>query len=236
MADILEQIRIGGVARLFVTVPEGLSSKAVADILARDDDLVGPAEAAREGSLLPETYEVRHGETRAAVTRRLQSAQTALMNDLWPDRAANLPYKTPGEAVTMASIVEKETAKAYERPHIAGLFLNRLKKGMRLETDPTVIYGLTGGAPLGHGLRVSELARRTPYNTYQMAGLPPTPIANPGKAALIAALHPLATNDLYFVADGTGGHVFAADFAQHQRNVAHWRAVEQIRAHAGLKP
>lgn len=233
MAQIMRVIRAGAVARHFVTIPEGLSSQAVADILASRDDLTGPADPASEGSILPETYEVRRGESRAAVTRRMQAAQADLLADLWSRRAANLPFKTPDEAVTLASIVEKETARAGERPRIAAVFINRLKNGMRLETDPTVIYGLTGGRPLGHGLRVSELARRTPYNTYQVAGLPPTPIGNPGKAALIATLNPAKTPDIYFVADGTGGHVFAATFAEHQRNVAKWRAIEQARARAG---
>ena len=236
MARIMRMIRAGAIARRFVTIPEGLSSAAVADILASRDDLTGPAEPAPEGSILPETYEVRRGETRAAVTRRMQAAQTALLADLWPLRAANLPFKTPDEADTLASIVEKETARADERARIAAVFINRLDKGMRLETDPTVIYGLTGGRPLGHGLRVSELAKRTPYNTYQVSGLPPTPIGNPGKAALNATLNPDKTLDLYFVADGTGGHVFAATFAEHQRNVAKWRAIEQARARAGAKP
>ena len=236
VAQIIRVIRSGAVARRFVTIPEGLSSQAVADILASRDDLTGPVDAAPEGSILPETYEVRRGETRAAVTRRMQAAQADLLADLWTRRAENLPFKTPDEAVTLASIVEKETAKADERPRIAAVFINRLDKGMRLETDPTVIYGLTGGLPLGHGLRVSELAKRTPYNTYQVAGLPPTPIGNPGKASLVAALNPDKTNDLYFVADGKGGHVFAATFAEHQRNVAKWRAIEQARARAGAKP
>ena len=236
MAQIMRMIRAGAVARHFLTIPEGLSSQAVADILASRADLTGPADLAPEGSILPETYEVRRGETRAAVIGRMRAAQTDLLADLWSRRAANLPFKTPDEAVTLASIVEKETAKADERPRIAAVFINRLGKGMRLETDPTVIYGLTGGRPLGHGLRVSELAKRTAYNTYQVAGLPPTPIGNPGKASLVAALNPDKTDDLYFVADGTGGHVFAATFEEHQHNVAKWRTIEQARARAGAQP
>ena len=236
MAQVLRIIRAGAIARHWITIPEGLTAVAAADILARSGDLAGSVDPAPEGSILPETYEVRRGETRAAVTRRMQAAQASLLADLWPRRAANLPFKTPDQAVTLASIVEKETAKADERPRIAAVFINRLEKGMRLETDPTVIYGLTGGSPLGHGLRVSELAKRTPYNTYQVAGLPPTPIGNPGKAALVATLNPAETPDLYFVADGRGGHVFAATFAEHQRNVAKWRAVEQARARAGIIP
>jgi len=140
-----------------------------------------------------------------------------------------LPYQTPDQAVTLASIVERETAKPDERPRIAAVFVNRLQQGRRLESDPTVIYGLTRGRPLGHGLRQSELDEVTPYNTYKVDGLPPTPIGNPGRASLAAALDPPQTGELFFVADGTGGHVFAASFEAHQKNVAHWRAVE----HAG---
>ncbi len=229
MARGLGMIRDGAVVRFWVTIPEGLSSAAVAEVLARDEILSGPASPPPEGSLLPETYEVRRGETRAGVIARMQAARADLLDDLWAGRAANLPFKTPEEAVTLASIVEKETAKPDERPRIAAVFINRLRRGMRLETDPAVIYGLTGGFPLGHGLRVSELAKRTPYNTYLTAGLPPTPIANPGRAALIATLNPAATDALYFVADGAGGHVFAATFAEHKRNVAKWRAIERAR-------
>ena len=146
---------------------------------------------------------------------------------------SGLPYANPEQAVTLASIVEKETAKPSERPRIAAIFVHRLEKGMRLESDPTTIYGLTGGVPLGHGLRVSELASDTPYNTYKVAGLPPTPIGNPGRASLEAALHPAPGDDLYFVADGTSGHVFASTYEDHLRNVAKWRAIESARAAVG---
>jgi UPF0755 protein len=160
----------------------------------------------------------------------MRTAREALLARLWSERAPGLPYADPEQAVTLASIVEKETAKPAERPRIAAIFVHRLEKGMRLESDPTTIYGLTGGAPLGHGLRVSELASATPYNTYKVAGLPPTPIGNPGRASLEAALHPAPGDDLYFVADGTGGHVFSDNYADHLRNVAKWRAIESARA------
>jgi UPF0755 protein len=230
LARVLAAIRNGAVVRHFVTVPEGLSSVAVADLLAADPVLVGPAPIPPEGSVLPETYEVRRGESRAEVVARMRRARDRLVEQLWSDRAPGLPYRTPEQAVILASVVEKETALAAERPRVAAVFINRLERGMRLASDPTVIYGLTGGRPLGHGLTGSELARVTPYNTYRLAGLPPTPIANPGRAALVAALRPAATEDLYFVADGTGGHAFSATLRDHERNVARWRAIERASA------
>jgi UPF0755 protein len=233
MWKVLAALRDGKVVRRFVTVPEGVTSQVVVQILARTGYLSGQVSAPAEGSILPETYEVRRGEDRAGILNRMMDAQGALLADLWAARAEGLPYQTPEQAVIMASIVEKETARPDERPHIAAVFINRLKAGMRLESDPTVIYGLTGGEPLGHGLRVSELASPSPYNTYVVAGLPPTPIGNPGRAALAAALSPTPTHDLYFVADGTGGHVFSDNFQTHLRNVARWRAVEQARAGEG---
>ena len=236
LARVLAAIRQGLIVHHFITIPEGLTSRAAADILARADYLTGPAVPAPEGSLLPETYETRRGESRAAVTRRMMAAQEDLLTALWRARAAGLAYRSPREAVVLASVVEKETAKPVERAHIAAVFLNRLKSGMRLESDPTVIYGLTGGKPLGHGLRVSELAASTPYNTYLADGLPPAPIGNPGRAALAAALHPAPSDDLYFVADGAGGHVFAATFEVHRQNVAKWRTIERLRLSAAAAP
>ncbi len=230
LASVLAAIRAGAVVRHLVTIPEGLTSAQAAAIVAGVDVLTGPVVAPPEGSILPETYEVRRGESRAQVLRRMRADRDRLLAELWRARAPGLPYRSPAEAVVMASIVEKETAKPIERPRIARVFLNRLAQGMRLESDPTVVYGLTGGEPLGHGLRVSELRSPSPYNTYLVAGLPPTPIANPGRAALAAALTPAPGDDLYFVADGTGGHVFSADLATHLRHVAHWRAIEQARA------
>lgn len=224
--SVLAAIAEGRVVRHFVTIPEGVTSQTVMETLMRADFLTGVAPAPPEGAVLPETYEARRGDDRAAVLQRMMDARDRLLATLWAHRRPDLPYRTPEEAVTLASIVEKETAKPDERPRIAAVFVNRLKAGMRLESDPTVIYGLTGGRPLGHGLRVSELASQTPYNTYLVAGLPPTPIANPGRASLAAALDPPQTSELYFVADGTGGHVFSSTLAQHLQNVARWRAIE----------
>jgi UPF0755 protein len=229
LARVLDAIRHGRIVRRYVTVPEGLASVAVAQLLSADPVLTGPAPVAPEGSLLPDTYEVRRGESRAEVEARMTKARATLLAQLWRDRTPGLPYRTPQDAVILASIVEKETGLAAERPRVAGVFVNRLERGMRLASDPTVVYGLTHGRPLGHGLTVTELARITPWNTYRVDGLPPTPIANPGRAALQAALAPARTDDLYFVADGTGGHAFAATLEAHEANVKRWRAFEQAR-------
>lgn len=232
MASIMAAIRAGAVVRYYVTIPEGLTSVQAMAVLDRAAVLVGAAPVPPEGALLPETYQVARGESRAHVVARMTAAREALLARLWAGRSAGLPYRSPRDAVILASMVEKETAIASERPRVARVFLNRLVKGMRLESDPTVVYGLTGGEPLGHGLRQSELAKVTAYNTYAIAGLPPTPIANPGRAALEAALQPAPGDALYFVADGAGGHVFSASLAEHLRHVAHWRALER-RAAAG---
>ncbi len=232
LARVIGDIRAGAVVRHLVTIPEGVTSAQVAEILARAPFLTGAAPSPPEGSVLPESYEAQYGEDRSSVLERMIAARDALLATLWRHRRPDLPYTSPEDAVILASIVEKETALAGERPKIAAVFLNRLAKGMKLESDPTVIYGLTGGAPLGHGLRASELAAPTPYNTYIIAGLPPTPIANPGRASLAAVLDPPASEALYFVADGTGGHVFSATLEDHQKNVAHWRAIEMARVEA----
>jgi len=230
LAAVIGDIAAGKVVRHFVTIPEGVTSDAVMEILDHADFLAGVAPAPPEGAVLPETYEARRGDDRAAVLRRMMDARDRLLSALWAHRRPDLPYKRPEDAVILASIVEKETAKPDERPRVAAVFVNRLKAGMRLESDPTVIYGLTGGRPLGHGLTKSELASQTPYNTYVVDGLPPTPIGNPGQASLAAALDPLPTGDLYFVANGTGGHSFSSNLADHAANVARWRAIEAQRA------
>jgi len=229
LSSVMTAIAEGRVVRHFITVPEGVTSEFVMETLMRADFLTGVAPAPPEGSVLPETYEALRGDDRSSVLRRMMDARDKLLAGLWAHRRADLPYRSPEDAVILASIVEKETAKPDERPRIAAVFLNRLKAGMPLQSDPTVIYGLTGGRPLGHGLRVSELQSPTPYNTYKIAGLPPTPIGNPGRASLAAALDPPRTDELYFVADGTGGHAFSSTLAQHQQNVAAWRAIEARR-------
>jgi UPF0755 protein len=230
VASIMADIRAGRVVRHLVAVPEGWTSEMALDALKAQTVLTGDVDIPPEGSILPDTYLVQRGETRAAVLARMQRAQAALLADLWAHRQPDLPLATPQDAVTLASIVEKETGKPEERPRVAAIFVNRLRAGMKLESDPTIIYGLTRGRPLGRGIRASELAAATPYNTYKVTGLPPTPIANPGRAALEAVLHPPNTDELYFVADGAGGHMFASSYADHVAHVARWRQIEAQRA------
>ncbi len=220
-----------------VTLPEGLTSAMIVDLVRNDPVLVGEVtEIPPEGSLLPETYIFDRGTTRAALLKRMRDDHARVLDELWAARAPNLPFATKNEAVTLASIVEKETGVAQERPRVAAVFVNRLRKGMKLQSDPTIIYGLTKGVPLGRGIRQSELDKATPYNTYVITGLPPTPIANPGKASLAAVLNPAQTEDLFFVADGTGGHAFAATVAEHEKNVQKWREIERQRATAANVP
>ena len=211
-----------------VTLAEGVTSWQVVDSLKRADFLTGKVdEVPAEGSLAPDSYEVEKGADRNALLTEMETRQKITIAELWATRADGLPYKTPEEAMTMASIVEKETGVAEERKLVASVFINRLAQGMRLQTDPTVIYGITKGeGVLGRGLRASELKRETPYNTYVIDGLPPGPIANPGRDSIEAALNPASSDYLFFVADGTGGHAFAATLAEHNDNVAKWRAIE----------
>jgi UPF0755 protein len=236
MGLVLDKIRRGLVVRHVVTIPEGWTSEQAVEILMAEPVLTGSAPVPAEGSILPETYEVQRGEDRAAVLKRMIDARDRLLAQLWPKRRPDLPFTTPEEAVTLASIVEKETAVPSERPRIAAVFVNRLKKGMRLESDPTVIYGISKGRSLRRGLKASELTTPTLYNTYLVAGLPPTPIANPGRAAIAAVLDPPNTNELFFVADGSGRHVFASSFEEHQRHVAKWRQLEQAAARSAIPP
>jgi UPF0755 protein len=209
-----------------VTAAEGLTSQMIYDIVKADELLGGDAgPVPPEGSLLPETYLFQRGETRAQLLAQMHQAQVALIDKLWDGRAAGLPIKSKEEALVLASIVEKETGIASERPHIASVFMNRLKIGMKLESDPTIIYGITKGYPIGRRLYASEVHAATPYNTYVIAGLPPHPICNPGKDAIAAVLNPADTKDLYFVADGTGGHVFADNIDDQTKNVIKWRKI-----------
>lgn len=211
-----------------VTVAEGVTSWQVVDALKKADFLQGSLETVPpEGTLAPGGYEPVRGTERGALIAEMTARQSAILAEAWEKRAQGLPYDTPEEALIMASIVEKETGIAEERGRVASVFLNRLAQGMRLQTDPTVIYGITKGeGVLGRGLRQSELRRETPYNTYVIDGLPPTPIANPGAEAIRAALNPDRTDYLFFVADGSGGHAFAETLEEHNRNVAAWRKIE----------
>jgi UPF0755 protein len=221
-----------------VTLAEGVTSWQVVDSLKRAEFLTGEiASVPAEGVLAPDSYEVARGADRAALLAEMEARQAQLLADLWAARAEGLPYATPQEALIMASIVEKETGIAEERRLVASVFLNRMAQGMRLQTDPTVIYGITlGQGTLGRGLRQSELRRETPYNTYVIQGLPPTPIANPGRLSIEAALNPDSSDYLFFVADGTGGHVFARTLDEHNANVAKWRAIEAQRVAEGAEP
>ncbi len=214
------------------TLAEGLTSHEIVALVEQAEALEGAVEAVpSEGSLLPETYHYARGDRRGDLVVRMSRARDELLRVLWPGRAPNLPVATPEHAVVLASIVEKETGVAGERPLVASVFVNRLQKGMRLQSDPTVVYGLTGGTgPLGRALTRKDLQAPSPNNTYLNRGLPPGPIANPGRAALEAVLNPAQTAFLYFVADGSGGHAFAKTLAEHNRNVAKWRKFQKQNA------
>jgi UPF0755 protein len=230
--DVIDELINGRQVLHSITIPEGLTSEQIVQRLQDSDVLAGePRDIPKEGALLPETYKVARGYPRSKLLAKMQEDQRKLIDQIWSRRAKDLPFRTPYELVTLASIVEKETGKADERPHVAAVFVNRLRKGMRLQSDPTIIYGLAGGkATLGHGITRAELEKYSPYNTYLIDGLPPGPIANPGRASLEATANPLPTADLYFVADGTGGHVFAPSLDQHNRNVQRWRQIERDKA------
>ena len=228
------EILIEGKAIVYkLTLPEGLTTAMALDLVSKHVSLQGEVtRMPAEGALLPETYIFNRGMSRDALIERMEKDHAAAIDELWEKRVPNLPISTKEEAVILASIVEKETGVANERPRVASVFVNRLRKGMKLQSDPTIIYGLTKGVPLGRGIRQSELDKATAYNTYVINGLPPTPIANPGREAIAAVLNPAETDDLFFVADGTGGHVFASTLAEHERNVQNWRQIEKQRAAA----
>ena len=235
MSDILTELLQGKPVLYAVTVPEGFTSWQVIQRLNDDKNLIGEIKGMPlEGSILPNTYNYNPGDTRQSVLDAMQTAMTAELATVWAGRDADLPIETPEQLLVLASIVEKETGVATERPQVAAVFVNRLKQGMRLQSDPTIIYGITKGqSTLGRGLKRSEIEAQTPYNTYQVDGLPPTPIANPGLDALKAVANPDDHKYLYFVAKGATpdqGHVFAATYREHQANVAKFRAIEREQA------
>ncbi|MDS1134731.1 endolytic transglycosylase MltG [Nitratireductor indicus] len=233
MYEIMELLKSGRSVLYSLTIPEGLTVQQIFDRIRDTPELAGdmPSEMPAEGALAADTLRFTRGMERKAVVEKLKEDQQELIDAIWERRDPDLPIKDKNEFVTLASIVEKETGIADERPRVAAVFHNRLSRGMRLQSDPTIIYGLFGGQgkPADRPIYRSDLDKKTPYNTYQIDGLPPTPIANPGRAALEAVANPSKTEELYFVADGTGGHVFAKTLKEHNENVARWRAVEKQR-------
>jgi UPF0755 protein len=229
MREVEDMLAHHRVVRHKLSVPEGLTSDQIVQRLRDDELLAGDIkETPREGSLFPDTYVFERGESRQALVDHMGAEQKRIVAEIWQKRSPDLPIKSAGELVTLASIVEKETGKSDERAKVAGVFVNRLQKHMRLQSDPTIVYGLVfGKGTLGHSITKTELQEATPYNTYYIDGLPPGPICNPGRAAMEAVANPARTKDLFFVADGTGGHAFAETIDQHTKNVAHWRQIEK---------
>ena len=238
LADVVDTIIESKVVQHAFTVPEGLTSEQIVARLLETNTLSGKInEIPREGTLLPETYKYTRGVTRELIIQRMQQAHRHVLQEVWEHKLQDLPVKTPEQLVTLASIVEKETGKPDERTRVAAVFVNRLKSRMRLQSDPTIIYGLTGGkGALGRPILKSEIEQATPYNTYVIDGLPPGPIANPGRASLEAAANPARTKELYFVADGTGGHVFSENYAEHQKNVSRLRGIEHANDNGSAPP
>jgi UPF0755 protein len=228
-SKILSILTSDEIVRRFITVPEGMPSIMVYERLMAQPQLTGQIEVPAEGSVLPDSYDFARGESRKAVLARMQAAMRQRLKALWDKRTPGLVVKTPQEALTLASIVEKETGKPSERREVAGLYSNRLKTGMLLQADPTIIYPITKGKPLGRRIKQSEIAAVNGYNTYTMVGLPKGPITNPGSDSIAAVLNPAATKALYMVADGTGGHAFADTLQQHNANVAKWFAIRRAR-------
>lgn len=229
LRDVIATIVEGKVVQHSVTIPEGLTSEQIVARLSDNEIFSGSVrELPREGTLLPETYKFPRGTTREQVIQRMQQAHKRVLAEIWERRSQDIPVKTPEQLVTLASIVEKETGKPDERSRVAAVFVNRLKQRIKLQSDPTIIYGLVGGkGTLGRPIKRSEITQPSPYNTYVIEGLPPGPISNPGRASLEAAANPARTRDLYFVADGTGGHAFTETYDAHQKNVAKLRAMEK---------
>lgn len=227
LRQVLAVLRTARPVEHHLTIPEGLTAAQIALLVANAPDLTGPAQVPPEGAVLPQTYDYEYGTSRAALLARAERAMRQALHAAWVNRDPGLPLHSPQQVLILASIVERETAKPEERPHVAAVFLNRLKAGMKLQSDPTVIYGASGGmGELDRSLTRADLERDDPYNTYRIDGLPPAPICSPGVASLQAVTHPAQSDDLYFVADGTGGHVFARTLTEHDRNVARWRALK----------
>jgi UPF0755 protein len=238
LRDVIGTIVEGKVVQHAVTIPEGLTSEQIVTRLSENDIFTGTVrEMPREGTLLPETYKFPRGTPREQVIQRMQQAQKRVLAEIWERRNTDIPVKTPEQLVTLASIVEKETGKADERSRVAAVFVNRLRQKMKLQSDPTIIYGLAGGkGTLGRPIKRSEIMQPSPYNTYVVDGLPPGPIANPGRASLEATANPARTRDLFFVADGTGGHSFTETYDQHQKNVAKLRTMEKAIQNDTVEP
>jgi UPF0755 protein len=238
LRDVIGTIVEGKVVQHAVTIPEGLTSEQIVARLSDNDIFTGTVrEMPREGTLLPETYKFPRGTTRDQVIQRMQQSQKRVLAEIWERRNTDIPVKTPEQLVTLASIVEKETGKADERSRVAAVFVNRLRQKMKLQSDPTIIYGLAGGkGTLGRPIKRSEIMQPSPYNTYVVDGLPPGPIANPGRASLEATANPARTRDLFFVADGTGGHSFTETYDQHQKNVAKLRTMEKAIQNDTVEP
>ena len=228
-STVLAVLQGDEVLRRMIVVPEGMPSIMVHERLMARPELTGTIPMPPEGSILPDSYAFRAGESRQAVLARMQAAMTKTLAELWAKRAPGIAVTTPAQAIALASIVEKETGKPSERKQVAGLYSNRLKQGMMLQADPTIIYPITKGKPLGRRIRQSEIQAVNGYNTYAMIGLPAGPITNPGRDSIAAVLAPAHTDALYMVADGTGGHAFAATLEQHNANVAKWFAIRRAR-------
>ncbi|HEX2942331.1 MAG TPA: endolytic transglycosylase MltG [Rhodopila sp.] len=232
LAQVLAVLRTAHPVEHHLTIAEGLTAKQITALLSRADAMTGPVPVIAEGSVLPQTYDYEYGAERSRLVGRAQAAMAKGLAAAWADRAPGLPLATAQDALILASIVERETAKPQERSHVAAVYLNRLRLGMRLQADPTVVYAASDGlGTLDHGLTRSELDRSDPYNTYRVHGLPPSPICSPGLDSIRAVLHPDNSDDLYFVADGSGGHVFSHSYEAHGAAVARWRALNPSSSH-----
>lgn len=233
LRDVLDILRNARPVQRRLTIPEGLTARQITALFEQAEGLIGEMPAISEGALLPDTYVYQYGEARAPIVRRAEAAMQAALEEAWRERAPDLPLSSPREALVLASIVEEETGMPEERARVAAVYVNRLRRGMPLQSDPTVAYAASDGAGLDRPLTRADLERDTPFNTYRNRGLPPAPIASPGREALRAATRPAQTDELFFVADGSGGHAFARTLEEHNRNVARWREIERQRTGGG---